>query len=259
METVIPWGMSVPPPIEDIKQLANPQRLDSVIDLGSGDPNIALILALKLGCLVVACDNSPEQFVHVQLIGLDFPELPIYYYFSDLTSPYNPLLFLGRLSRLFGQTQGEENIVLANNLFVNLTDKPRDTSIVAASIAYALQTNGWIFFLDHLRKDQGPFGTSETQALYRKRYAQAQLAGRPSGDVWTSSPPRWVHHFTWDEIKYFFPPEWYDWRITRTVPYTGDSGRTTNSCYLAAQKTTNIDDISLARHFSLPIGLFEIS
>lgn len=249
----IPWGVSVPPPIEDIKTLVRPKSETILVSLGCGKAEQVVELQAKLGGTVVGCDIDPALEIarRTEFFDDDRINIPINLYWQDVTGIDNYLIASREIKfQLTGQDQGTIDAVLANNLFSNLTATPFDAMRTAISIAYGLKRGGWVFVIDHLLKDRLPFGNPTLHRQYRKRYVSAYNQGRPWGDVWTESPPRWVHHYNLRELQFLFPDFVYgQWKKFQTEPYTGDSGNTTNSFYLVAQKKEEFDFPTLGQHF----------
>lgn len=262
-ERQVPWGIYMPAPVEDIKRIVQPIIDDYtvLVNLGCGpDLYECFRLREKLGCTVIACDKSRKFASHARITSEYSEWTGVYPVVGDITRPdlwHNYLYFSGKDACNGDWAKGDDDIILANNIFVNLTRLPQDPEKVAALITFALKDFGWVFFIDHLRKDQGPYGDKTTHQEYKRRYQEALEQHRRQGDIWTSCPPRWVHHYSWEELGYLFPEKWYKRVINRTIPYTGDSGKVTNAVYLALQKIAYVKVSELCQHFRLQRRFFE--
>lgn len=242
-ERKIPWGAPVPYPTEDILAYLKPYRSRFglvVADLGCGTFRAAVDLQGKLRCTLFANDIAEDIISSAKEFDRttdDYDEVPIFPMAGDITSLDNFLVLHGKILRkISGESEGLFDAIIANNLFTNLTKDPADPFIVATSIWYGLKPNGFVFILDHLRKDRGPFGSPTIHKEYQRRYQEAVNQGRLEGDVWTSSPPRWVHHYDFRELLALFPPNHFARQKFEIRPYVGDSANATNSFYLVAQK-----------------------
>ncbi len=222
----IPWGLPLSWPDNELKKLGLNEESYLTI-LGSGDVGFLTNQQQKYGAYTTGIDISSEMY---QFAQQDHGE-KLFAVWDDLTALPNYLTRMGESIRSDITSSKDPDFYICSSLLVNFVE-PADRQKFAAALTYALKTNDILVIIDHLQKDTGPFGNENIHQEYQNRYSEAQAIGKLYGDTWTNHPPRWIHHFSVEELETLFPNSFYNYVDIRTVPYTGDSGKTTNAIQL---------------------------
>ncbi len=224
----IPWGLPLAWPDKKLRELGLSENSYLTI-LGCGDSEFLIEQQKRYSTYTVGIDISDDIR---QLAGRKGDnDSRLFAYWEDLTLLPNHLTRTGHTIREDIKISDEPAFYVCSSLLVNLVE-PSDRHKLAAALTYSLDSRDILVILEHLRKDSGPYSEQVVQEEYKMRYEEANAQGRPYGDTWTQHPPRWVHHFTFTELEELFPYKFYSYLDKAVIPYTGDSGKTTNACQL---------------------------